>query len=84
MDKEMMEKRELTEQETEKIAGGYIYDTGDEDEEKQWVVIDLKGDVYKVCKGKIHAMEVSKHDGLGTRIITTEELQRLRETGSLD
>ena len=79
-----MDKRNLTEQETEKITGGYIYNTGDEDEEKRWVVIDLKGNVYKVCKGKVHAMEVSKHDGLGTRIITTEELQRLRETGSPD
>ena len=55
-----MDKKNLTEQETEKISGGYIYDTGDEDEEKQWVVIDHKGDVYKVCKGKVHAMEVSK------------------------
>ena len=80
----MEEKRELKEQETEKITGGYIYNNGDEDEEKRWVVIDLKGNVYKVCKGKVHAMEVSKHEGLGTRIITTEELQRLRETGSLD
>ena len=78
------EKKELTAQEMENVSGGYIYDTGDEDEEKRWVVIDLKGNVYKVCKGKVHAMEVSKHDGFGTRIITTEELQRLRETGSLD
>ena len=80
----MDETRNLTEQEMEKVSGGYIYDTGDEDDEKRWVVIDLKGNVYKVCKGKVHAMEVSKHDGFGTRIITTEELQRLRQTGSLD
>ena len=80
----MEEKRNLTEQETEKISGGYIYDTGNEDEEKQWVIIDLKGDVYKVCKGKAQAMVLSKEYGFGTRIITTEELQRLRETGSLD
>ena len=79
-----MEMKELTAQEMDKISGGYIYDNGDEDDEKRWVVIDLKGNVYKVCKGKVHAMEVSKQDGLGTRIITAEELQRLRETGSLD
>ena len=52
--------------------------------EKQWVIIDLQGNVYKVCKGKAHAMVLSKEYGFGTRIITTEELQRLRETGSLD
>ena len=80
----MDETRKLTEQETEKVSGGYIYDTGDEDEEKQWVIIDLQGNVYKVCKGKVHAMVLSKEYGFGTRIITTEELQRLRETGSLD
>ena len=80
----MDETRKLTEQEMEKVSGGYIYDTGDEDEEKQWVIIDLKGNVYKVCKGKAQAMVLSKEYGFGTRIITTEELQRLRETGSLD
>ena len=79
-----MEKRELTAQETEKVSGGYIYDTGDEDEEKQWVIIDLQGNVYKVCKGKAHAMVLSKEYGFGTRILTTEELERLRATGSLD
>ena len=79
---EMM--KELTVQEMEMVSGGYIYDTGDEDEEKQWVVIDLQGNVYKVCRCKVEALFVSKDNGLGKRIISTEELQRLRETGSLD
>ena len=48
------------------------------------MVIDNKGEVYKVCRGKVEALFVSKDNGLGKRIITTEELQRLRETGSLD
>ena len=80
----MDETRKLTDQEMEKVSGGYIYDTGDEDEEKRWVVIDNKGEVYKVCRGKVEALFVSKDNGFGKRIITTEELQRLRETGSLD
>ena len=80
----MEEKKALTEEEIDVVAGGYIYDTGDEDEEKRWVVIDNKGDVYKVCRSKVEALFVSKDNGFGKRIITTEELQRLRETGSLD
>ena len=80
----MDETKKLTDQEMKKVSGGYIYDTGDEDEEKRWVVIDNKGDVYKVCRGKVEALFVSKDNGFGKRIITTEELQRLRETGSLD
>ena len=80
----MEEKKALTEEEIDMVSGGYIYDTGDEDEEKRWVVIDEKGDVYKVCRCKVEALFVSKDNGLGKRIITTEELQRLRETGSLD
>ena len=68
----------------EKISGGYIYDTGDEEnEETRWQVIDLQGNAVESTY-KLVAMMHSKDMGYGKRVLTTEELHRLRETGSPD
>lgn len=76
--------KSLDDEQVEGAAGGYLY--YDEDETcfgDRWKVIDGKGGV--VCSHAFwdDAIDCARERGLSDKEITLEELQRLRETGSI-
>ena len=79
---ENLDKRELKGEELEKITGGYIYDTGEENEitGRRWLVIDEKGNIYKAYGSKAAAANASKGRGWSARQLTYEQWQKLKET----
>lgn len=68
----------------EGVAGGYLYYAGANNSFfDRWEVIDDKGDVVSRHAYYDHAKSYADYLGINSQEITWEELQRLRETGSI-
>lgn len=73
----------LDDEQVEGVAGGYVYYSAESSFSDQWQVIDDKGAV--ICSHAFweDAERCARDRGFSDREITWEELQRLRETGSI-
>ena len=76
----MEDTRKLDGEELKAISGGYIYDTGEENElsGQRWLVIDNKGNVIRACGSKVTAANYSKSQGWPGKQLTDEEWQKLK------
>ena len=78
---EKLNKQELSTEDLEKISGGYIYDTGEDNKDAahRWMVVDNKGNFYKGYGSKAAAANASKAMNWNARELTYEQLLKLRE-----
>ena len=81
---------ELSDEELGKVNGGYIYDThtiawdGNNAYNKYEVIDDTTGSVLQTVKSYSEAFRIAQQRGISTKQISKAQLNRLRETGSLD
>ena len=78
----------LDDGQVEDVAGGYLFDTyelnGDYTTlQKPFEVVDDKGNVVRRFWSTDDARQFAKENGYSTDWISLEQLQKLRETGSL-
>ena len=77
--------RPLGDEQVEGAAGGYLYYAGAENGfGNQWQIIDGKGNVVCTHTSLEDAMDCAYVNSFSNKEITKEELQRLRETGSIN
>ena len=80
--------KSLDDEQIEGAAGGYLFDTyelegGYSCLRKPFEVVDDKGEVIGRFWSSDDAKQFAKEKGLSTDWITLEQLQKLRETGSI-
>ena len=80
---EKTNKQLVSDEELGKVTGGYIYNDKNAAEGQRWVVVDNNGNFYKRCETLKEAMIISRDSGFGGRLLTDEDLQELRETGTV-
>ena len=76
----LFDKSKLTEEELKEAGGGYIFETDDGYE----VIDDNTGEVLRSGLKYIQAVSYCNNWGVGTRILNWQQLNKLRETGSID
>ena len=78
----------LSKEDLKKVTGGYVYNTGNISLSggyvKYEVIDDKTGEVLQTAKGYNEAIRIAQQRGVGTREISKAQLNRLRETGSID
>ena len=76
----LFDKSKLSEEELKEAAGGYIFETDDGYE----VIDDHTGEVLNSGLKYIQAVVYCNDFGIGTRELNWQQLNKLRETGSID
>ena len=75
--------RKLNSEEMEKVSGGYVYCDRTAPSGQTWVVVDNKGNFQKRYETMLEAVSASKNSGFDGGFLDDDELQELRETGTV-
>ena len=76
---------ELDDAQTEKVAGGYLFNASvlaEDHDPEPWQILDDQGDVVARWANREWAVIMAGLDGYSAEELTWEQVQRLRETGS--